>query len=69
MRVSRSHNIGACGMDLGVNREGGSVDWILPFRHLAAVVYQNQIGGANLTEVNTERIDPEVIEALLGRGP
>ena len=64
MRVSRGHNIGTRGMNLGVNREGSSVDWILPFHDLATIVHQNQIRRADLAKVNAKGIYPEVIEAL-----
>ncbi len=64
MGVSGGHDVGTSGVDLRVNREGGAVDRILPFHHLSVVVYQNQIGGANLAEVHAEGIDPEMIEVF-----
>ncbi len=62
--MSGGYDIRTGGVDLRVNGEGCAVDRILPFHHLAVVVYQNQIGDANLAEVHAERIDPEMIEVF-----
>src|SRR5882724_12256022 len=51
-------------MNSGVNGEGRSVDRVLPFYNFAVVIDQNQVGGANLPEVHTERVDPKMIEAF-----
>jgi len=64
MGVSGGHDIGTGGVDLRVNREGGAVDRILAFHHLAAVVYENKVGGANLPEVHAKGVDPEMVEAF-----
>jgi hypothetical protein len=64
VRVGGSHYVGPRGVDLGVNREGSSIDGSLPFHYLAVVVYENQVGGANLTEVHAEGVDPEVIKVF-----
>ena len=64
MGVSGRHDIRAGSVDLGVNGESCAVDRVLPFHDLAVVVYQNQIGDANLAKVHAERIDPEMIEAF-----
>ena len=64
MGVSGRHDIRAGSVDPGVNGESCAVDRMLPFHHLAMVVYQNQIGDTNLAKVHAERIDPEMIETL-----
>jgi len=32
--------------------------------HLATMIYQNQVGDANLSEVHPERIHPEMVQSL-----
>src|SRR5882724_6794426 len=64
MSVSGGHDIGARGVDLRVNREGCTVEGVLPFHDLALVIHQNEVGDANLAEVHAEGIDPEMIEAF-----
>src|SRR4029077_2239929 len=64
MGVRGRHDIRTGSVDPGVNGESCAVDRMLPFHDLAAVVYQNQIGDANLSKVHAERIDPEMIEVL-----
>ena len=68
MGVRGGYDVGTRGMDPGMNRERRAVDRILPFHHLAMVIYQNEIGGTDLTEVHAERVDPEMIEHVRDRG-
>src|SRR5215472_1110061 len=47
-----------------MDRERGNVDWVLAFDDFAFRVHQDQIGHADMPEMHTERIDPEVIRPL-----
>src|SRR6185369_12518274 len=42
-----------------MNRKGGGVDRIVALHYFAFVVYQHEVGHADLSEVNAERVDPE----------
>src|ERR1700730_11029649 len=64
MGVSGGYDVRTGGRDLGGDRGGWAVDWILPFHYLAAVVHQNQIRRPNLAKRHAEGIDPEMIEVF-----
>jgi len=59
-----SHDIGARGVNLGVNCESRSIHRVLPFHDLTLVIYQNQVRDTNLAEVHAKRIYPKVIAAF-----
>ena len=62
--VSRSHDIGPCGMDGTVDRERRLVEGPVPLDDPALVVDQYQITDADLPETHPERVDPEMIGDL-----
>src|SRR5665213_989154 len=59
--VGRGNDVGAGGVDLGVDGECRDVDRLVPVHDLALVVDQDQVRGPDMAEVHTERIDPEMV--------
>src|SRR5690348_15282632 len=64
MRVGRSDHTRARGMHAGVNGKSCGVHGIFALHHLAMLVHQYEVGGANLPEVHAEGIHPEMVGAL-----
>src|SRR5580704_3976964 len=64
MRVGGGNHIGTRDMDPRVDREGRGIHRILPLHHFATMIHENQVRGANLSEVHSEGIDPEMIGAF-----
>ena len=62
--VGGRHDVGAGGMDLRVDGEGGGVDRPVAVDHLAAVVDQDEVLHPDEFEAHPERIDPEVVGPL-----
>src|SRR5712691_10126816 len=69
VRVGGGDRVGAGGVDLRMDREGRGIDRAVPFHHLALMIDEDQVGGADMPEVHSEGIDPEMVEALrIARG-
>ncbi len=67
--MRRSDHIRACGVYLRVDGKRRSIDGMISFHNVAAMIYQNQIRRANLAEVHPEWVHPEVVELLrIARG-
>jgi hypothetical protein len=64
MSMCSRNYIWARGMYLRADRKCGDVHGVVTLDHLAAMVHQNQIRDANPTEVHSEGIDPEVVQAF-----
>src|SRR5579864_7161702 len=64
MRVCGGNDIGTGRVHLRVNGKRGGIHRISAFHHLATMIDENQIRGANLSEMHAERVDPEVIPPL-----
>jgi hypothetical protein len=62
--VGGRHHVGAGGVDLRVDGEGGGVDRPVAHDDLAAVVDQNEVLDADELEAHPEWVDPEVVGAL-----
>ena len=58
------HHVGAGGVDLRVDGEGGGVDRPVAVDDLAAVVDQDEVLDPDELEAHPEWIDPEVVGAL-----
>jgi hypothetical protein len=67
--VSGGDHVRARGVNARVNGEGGEIDFRTAFDDSASVIHKNQVGRANLAEVHTEGIHPEMIKPLwIARG-
>src|SRR5437870_3798894 len=64
MGVGSGNHVRPSGVDAGMNRKSGEIDFSMAFDDFAGVIHQNQVGGANPAEVQAKRIHPEMIEAL-----
>src|SRR5437762_2995170 len=64
MGVCHCCNIRAGGMDLRVNGECGFIDGPVAFHNISCPVDQDQIADAEEAEVQTKRVDPELIGGL-----
>src|SRR4029077_10035145 len=62
MSMRCGNYIGTGAVHTRMNRESRSIHWVFPFDNLALMVHENQIRSANLSEVHSERVDPEMIE-------
>jgi hypothetical protein len=62
--VSGGDDVLAGGVDARVDGESGEIDFRAAFDDIASVIYENEIGSANLAEVHAKGIDPEMIEPL-----
>jgi len=62
--VGRRHGVGPRGVNPGMDRKGRAIDRPISFDHFALVVDQDQIGNANVPEVDTEGIYPETVGTL-----
>jgi len=62
--VGSGNDIWARGVNARVNGEGSEIDFRTAFDDIASMIYENQIGSANLAEVHAEGVHPEVIEPL-----
>ena len=61
MRMGRRDHVRPRLVHARMNRERSFVDRHVPFDHPPAPVHQNQVGNADVREVNSERVDPEAI--------
>lgn len=69
MRVRGCDHVGAGGVNARVNGKRGKIHFRVAFDHSTGVIHEDQIGDANLAEMQTEGIDPKTIEALgIARG-
>ena len=62
--VGGGHDVGAGGVDLGVDDECGRVQRPIAVDDLAPVVHEHEVPHPDLLEVHPERVDPEVVEQL-----
>ena len=62
--VGGRHDVGAGGMDLRVDGEGGGVDRPVALDDLAAVVHQEEVLDPDGLEAHPEWVDPEVVGTL-----
>src|SRR5262249_51888983 len=63
MRMCCRNHIRAGVMNARMDREGSGVDRMPAFHDFALGVYQDQVGRADLPEMHTKRIDPEMIRS------
>src|SRR6202790_5596570 len=61
MRVRCGNNVRACSVYLRMNRKRSSIYWMLGLDHLAMIGQQNQVRRANLAEVHSEGVHPEMV--------
>src|SRR5215467_16101290 len=64
MRMRSSNHVRPGGVNARVNSKGSEIDFGLAFDDFAGVIDQDQVGSANLTEVEAEGIHPEMIQTL-----
>ena len=62
--VGGGDHVGAGGVDLRVDDEGGGVDRHVALDHLPLVVDQDEVGDPDVAEVHGEGVHPEVVGAL-----
>lgn len=69
MGMRGGHDVRAGSVNAGMNGKGCKIDFRVAFDHFAGVIDQNQVGGANLAEMQTEGIHPKMIDAFgIARG-
>ena len=64
MGVRGGDNVRAGGVNPRVNCKGSEINFGVAFDDFAGMIHQDQVGSANLAKVQTEGIDPKMIEAL-----
>ena len=64
MGMRCSHHIGSGMVNPRVNSKGRLIHRQHPFHHIATVVYTDQIGNFDLTEMHPKRVDPKSISEL-----
>ena len=59
--MARSMDVGTRFVDLGVDGEGGGVDWFVANDNVAFFVDEDEIRDTDQGEVGAERVEPEVV--------
>jgi hypothetical protein len=64
MRMRCGNHIRASRVNARVDGKRREIDFGMAFDNFAVMIHQHKIGNANLAKVQTERVDPEMIEPL-----